>query len=106
LDEPTNHLDFESIEALAIAIESFEGAVVVVSHNVSFLSVAFKDLWIVQDGRVDVLKATEGGDGFMEHFQRYAEGVRGYREELHRRRGGARRAVALRGTEGQSSAAC
>lgn len=105
LDEPTNHLDFESMEALAIGLEAFQGAVVVVSHNVSFLSAVCKELWIVADGRVRVLQETRGHAGFLAHFKQYADSVqRDSDRELHRR-GGTRRAVAVRGQGTHTSAA-
>ena len=37
LDEPTNHLDLESCDALLAAIDSFDGTVVMVTHNEMFL---------------------------------------------------------------------
>ncbi len=37
LDEPTNHLDIESVEALMLACESYEGSLLVVTHNEEFL---------------------------------------------------------------------
>lgn len=38
LDEPSNHLDIESVETLKTALRAYDGAVIVVSHDQSFLS--------------------------------------------------------------------
>ena len=38
LDEPTNHLDMQSIDALAEALEAFEGGVVIISHDAQLLA--------------------------------------------------------------------
>lgn len=37
LDEPTNHLDFESITSIETALKNYQGAMIVVSHDVQFL---------------------------------------------------------------------
>ena len=54
LDEPTNHLDIETREALTMALSSYEGALVLVSHDRHLLRAATDQLWLVHDGRVAV----------------------------------------------------
>lgn len=54
LDEPTNHLDLEVREALALALQSFEGAVVVVSHDRQLLGSVVDSFWLVHGGKVSV----------------------------------------------------
>ncbi|MBP6808379.1 MAG: ATP-binding cassette domain-containing protein, partial [Chromatiaceae bacterium] len=52
LDEPTNHLDLEMREALGEALQDFEGALVVVSHDRHLLRVTVDQLLLVDAGRV------------------------------------------------------
>jgi ATP-binding cassette subfamily F protein 3 len=52
LDEPTNHLDIESREALVEALAAYEGAVILVSHDMHLLSLVADRLWLVKGGRV------------------------------------------------------
>ena len=51
LDEPTNHLDLEMRHALAMALQDFEGAMVVVSHDRHLLRLVTDTLWLVDSGR-------------------------------------------------------
>ncbi|XP_003747147.1 ATP-binding cassette sub-family F member 2 [Galendromus occidentalis] len=48
LDEPTNHLDMETIDALADAINHFEGGMVLVSHDFRLISQVAKEIWICE----------------------------------------------------------
>src|SRR5262249_24327778 len=54
LDEPTNHLDIPASEILEEAIASFEGTVVFVSHDRSFLSAVTTRIVAIHDGLVEV----------------------------------------------------
>lgn len=56
LDEPTNHLDIEMREALAEALQAFEGAVVLVSHDRYLLRHCVDEFWLVDKGKVEVFK--------------------------------------------------
>ena len=49
LDEPTNHLDVESIEALEDAIESYDGTVIIVSHDRALLRALADRVWVLHD---------------------------------------------------------
>jgi len=72
LDEPTNHLDIESNDALLEAIDAFDGAVVMVTHNEMFLH-ALADRLVVFDN--DDIVVYEGG------YQRFLDKV-GWRDEV------------------------
>ena len=52
LDEPTNHLDIESRDALVMALNSYQGAVILVSHDTHLVQNVADRLWLVKDGRV------------------------------------------------------
>ncbi|MEW6434498.1 MAG: ABC-F family ATP-binding cassette domain-containing protein [Myxococcota bacterium] len=52
MDEPTNHLDLDSSEALIEALEGYEGTLVFVSHNRSFLNALATHVWDVRDRKV------------------------------------------------------
>ncbi len=54
LDEPTNHLDLESCDALLTALDNFEGAVVMVTHNEMILRALAERLVVFQGGRITV----------------------------------------------------
>ena len=65
LDEPTNHLDLEMRQALAVALQEYEGAVVLVSHDRHLLRVVADELLLVHAGRVASF------DGDLEDYARW-----------------------------------
>lgn len=56
LDEPTNHLDMESIDALALAVNEFEGGLVLVSHDMRLISQVAKEIWICDHKTITMYK--------------------------------------------------
>ncbi len=52
LDEPTNHLDIDSREALVHAINDYDGAVILISHDRHLVEACADRLWLVADGGV------------------------------------------------------
>jgi ATPase subunit of ABC transporter with duplicated ATPase domains len=58
MDEPTNYLDLETVAALIEAVKTFDGGVVLVSHDQHFISSVCEEFWLVGDGNVQRL---EGG---------------------------------------------
>jgi ATP-binding cassette subfamily F protein 3 len=65
LDEPTNHLDLATREALAMALNEFEGTVMLVSHDRSLLRSVCDEFWLVSRGGVEPF------DGDLDDYQRY-----------------------------------
>lgn len=49
----TNHLDIETIDALAEAINEFDGGVVLVSHDFRLIDQVAEEIWIVEEGGVE-----------------------------------------------------
>jgi ATPase subunit of ABC transporter with duplicated ATPase domains len=50
MDEPTNHLDMESIESLQMALEKYEGTIIVVSHDRQFVDAVANRIFVVKSG--------------------------------------------------------
>lgn len=73
LDEPTNHLDMDAREALVQALNNYEGAVVLVSHDPSMVERVADRLWLVKDG------ACEPFDGDLDDYRKFT--IQSRREE-------------------------
>jgi len=65
LDEPTNHLDLATREALSIALNEFEGTVMLVSHDRALLREVCDEFWLVTHGGVSPF------DGDLDDYQRW-----------------------------------
>ena len=53
LDEPTNHFDIEMREALALALQDYDGAVLLVAHDKNLMESVVDEFWLVNDGQVN-----------------------------------------------------
>src|SRR5271169_3017349 len=67
LDEPTNHLDLESINALNIALQKYDGTVLLVTHDHDVIDEVATRIWHFHDGKIEDFK------GPYEEFVAYAE---------------------------------
>ena len=65
LDEPTNHLDLDMRHALTLALQSFQGALIVVSHDRSLLEATTDSFLLIEQGRLKTF------DGDLEDYRRY-----------------------------------
>ncbi len=65
LDEPTNHLDLDTREALSMALNEFEGSLMLVSHDRALLREVCDEFWLVADGGVRPF------DGDLDDYQKY-----------------------------------
>ncbi|WP_290867734.1 ABC-F family ATP-binding cassette domain-containing protein [Aquabacterium sp.] len=69
LDEPTNHLDLTTREALSMALNEFEGTVMLVSHDRALLREVCDEFWLVAKGEVSTF------DGDLDDYQKYLADV-------------------------------
>jgi ATP-binding cassette subfamily F protein 3 len=67
LDEPTNHLDLHMRDALTMALQDFQGALIVVSHDRHLLRTVSDDLWLVAQGEVKPF------DGDLDDYRRWLD---------------------------------
>jgi ATP-binding cassette subfamily F protein 3 len=63
LDEPTNHLDIDMRHAVSMALQSFEGGMVIVSHDRHLIKAVADSLWLVADGKLTPF------DGDLDDYQ-------------------------------------
>jgi len=79
MDEPTNHLDLATREALSMALNEFEGTVMLVSHDRALLRAVCDEFWMVTRGGVEPF------DGDLDDYQRYLlDEAKRQREEAKR----------------------
>lgn len=77
LDEPTNHLDMEMRNALALALQSFEGSIILVSHDRYLLRSTCDEYYLVANGEVN---------NFQDDLQGYQQWLNEYRREQQPKR--------------------
>lgn len=84
LDEPTNHLDMEMRHALTVALQAFEGAMLLVSHDRALIRDTTDELWLVADGRLQVYEDD------LDTYTRWLAQFRQQQNELRHTTGAAR----------------
>ncbi len=87
LDEPTNHLDLEMCHALTVAIQQFEGAVIVVSHDRHLLKNSVEEFWLLSHGGV------KDFDGSLEDYHQLLQQLKQQVKPQHNSAGDAVKVV-------------
>ena len=78
LDEPTNHLDLDMREALSLALSTYKGALILVSHDRHLLEAIADKLWLIDDGKVSEF------NGDLNDYQEFLNKKnREYKEKLN-----------------------
>lgn len=78
LDEPTNHLDLDMREALSMALSTYKGALILVSHDRHLLEAIADKLWLIDDGNVSEF------NGDLNDYQEFLNKKnREYKEKLN-----------------------
>ncbi len=78
LDEPTNHLDLDMREALSLALSTYKGALILVSHDRHLLEAIADKLWLINDGNVSEF------NGDLNDYQEFLNKKnREYKEKLN-----------------------
>jgi ATP-binding cassette subfamily F protein 3 len=95
LDEPTNHLDLATREALAVALNEFEGTVMLVSHDRALLRSVCDEFWLVAKGAVVPF------DGDLDDYQVYL--LEQAKEARQERQQNAKRAMQAASAPAKSS---
>jgi ATP-binding cassette subfamily F protein 3 len=98
LDEPTNHLDIEMRQALTVALQTFEGGMVIVSHDRYLIKAVADSLWLVADGKLQ----TFGGD--LDDYQQWLRSRSRTGPAVAGAAGGAARAAAASKPAGRAPA--
>lgn len=68
LDEPTNHLDMETIDALADAINDFDGGLMLVSHDFRLISQVAEEIWVSENQTITKWPGTI--ESYKEHLRK------------------------------------
>ena len=79
MDEPTNHLDISSSETLIDALTEFNGTLLFVSHNQSFINRLATKIWDLSEGKI--IEYPGNLDEYYDHLSRMGEGPRNERPE-------------------------
>lgn len=97
LDEPTNHLDLEMRNALSIALQEYEGAMILVSHDRFLVRTTTDQLWLAAEGKVAPF------DGDMDDYQSWLVDFRKRESAMYTRDAGVTTEASRKGRRQQEA---